>query len=294
MTATASRIEFALTRSLHGVGGELVFDVAATIDSGSFVTLFGPSGAGKTTLLRMLAGLTKPDSGTIVVDGECWFDSVRGVDLPPQRRSIGFVFQDYALFPNLRVRENIAYGAPKGEGAWVDELLEAVALQDLAGRMPHTLSGGQKQRVALARALARKPRLLLLDEPLSALDVGMRLQLQDLLAALHRRFGLTTILVSHDLGEVFRLSQRVLRIERGAIVQSGTPSELFLRQRLGGKINLRAQVLAIRREEVIHVVSLLLGQDIVEVIATSEDVEGVQVGDFVEIAAKAFSPMLFK
>jgi molybdate transport system ATP-binding protein len=242
----------------------------------------------------MLAGLLKPDSGTLVVDGECWFDSERGIDLPPQRRSIGFVFQDYALFPNLRVRENVAYGAPKGEGGWVEELLEAAGLRDLAERMPQTLSGGQKQRVALARALARKPRLLLLDEPLSALDVAMRMQLQDLLAALHRRFGLTTILVSHDLGEVFKLSQRVLRIEGGTIVQTGAPSELFLRRRLGGKINLRAQVLAIRREDVIHVVSLLLGQDIVEVIATDDDIEGVRVGDFVEIAAKAFSPMLFR
>jgi molybdate transport system ATP-binding protein len=294
MTATASAIEFDLAKSLYGTGGGLALNVAATIDAGSFVTLFGPSGAGKTTLLRTLAGLMKPDSGTIVVNGECWFDSSRGIDLPPQRRSIGFVFQDYALFPNLCVRENVAYGASKGEGAWVEELLEAVGLRDLARRMPQTLSGGQKQRVALARALARKPRLLLLDEPLSALDVAMRVQLQDQLTALHRRFGLTTILVSHDLGEVFKLSQRVLRIERGAIVQSGAPSELFLRQRLGGKINLRAQVLAMRREDVIHVVSLLLGQDIVEVIATDDDIEGVRIGDFIEIAAKAFSPMLFR
>lgn len=289
-----SSIEFALRKTLHGVGEEMRFDAAATIAAGSFTTLFGPSGAGKTTLLRMLAGLTRPDSGRIAVDGESWFDAERGVNLSPQQRSIGFVFQDYALFPNLTVRENIAYAVGKGEAAWVDELLGLIGLRDLSARMPQSLSGGQKQRVALARAIARKPKLLLLDEPLSALDAGMRGQLQSQIADIHRRFGLTTILVSHDLGEVFKLSQSVLRIDGGAIVQRGTPAELFLQQRLGGKINLRAQVLAIRREDVVYVVSLLLGQDVVEVIATDEDMASVQVGDFVEVAAKAFSPMLFK
>ncbi|HYD81692.1 MAG TPA: ABC transporter ATP-binding protein [Paucimonas sp.] len=287
-------IEFALRKSLHGPDGTLAFEAAAVIEKGGFVTLFGPSGAGKTTLLRMLAGLTPPDAGRIVVDGECWFDAERRIDLPPQRRSIGFVFQDYALFPNLTVRENIAYALGKGRGEWIEELLESTALQGVRDRLPQTLSGGQKQRVALARALARKPKLLLLDEPLSALDLGLRTQLQDQIAQLHRRFGLTTLLVSHDLGEVFKLSQRVLRIEHGAIVQSGTPAELFLQQRLGGRINLRAQVLAIRREDVVFIVSLLLGQDIVEVIATNDDIEAVEVGDFVEIAAKAFSPLIFK
>jgi molybdate transport system ATP-binding protein len=294
MNPNGAGIEFALKKSLHGSGGTLAFDAAATVAGGSFVTLFGPSGAGKTTLLRMLAGLVRPDAGSIVVNGECWFDSKRRIDLPPQRRSIGFVFQDYALFPNLTVRENVAYAVGKEEGTWVDELLELTALTNLRDRVPQTLSGGQKQRAALARAIARKPKLLLLDEPLSALDVDLRLQLQDQIADLHRRFGLTTILVSHDLGEVFKLSQQVLRIERGVIVQAGTPAGLFLQQRLGGKINLRAQVLAIRREDVIYIVSLLLGQDVVEVIATDDDIAAIQVGDLVEVAAKAFSPMLFK
>jgi len=296
MNQTGTGIEFALRKSLHGAGGTMICDVEASLADKSFVALFGPSGAGKTTLLRMLAGLTRPDTGRIVVDGTCWFDASRGIDLPPQRRSIGFVFQDYALFPNFTVRENLAFavGKEKGEGRWIDELLDLTALQDLQDRLPQTLSGGQKQRVALARAIARKPRLLLLDEPLSALDTAMRLQLQEQLADLHRRFGLTTVLVSHDLGEVFKLAQRVLRIDSGSIVQSGTPAELFLEQRLGGKINLRAQVLALRREDVVYVVSLLLGQDVVEVIATDDDITGIGVGDFVEVATKAFSPMLFK
>lgn len=294
MSASAASLEFVLRKSLHAAGSSMEFDVARSISARSFVALYGPSGVGKTTLLRMLAGLTRPDAGRIVIDGECWFDSTRRIDLPPQRRSIGFVFQDYALFPNLTVRENVAYAVGSEEGGWVDELLELTGLQNLHDRFPHTLSGGQKQRVALARAIARKPRLLLLDEPLSALDIGTRVQLQDQIAALHHRFGLTTLLVSHDLGEVFKLSQQVLYLESGSIKQAGTPAELFLRQRLGGKINLRAQVLAIRREDVIYVVSLLLGQEVVEVVATDDDVAAIRVGDFVEVAAKAFSPMLFK
>jgi molybdate transport system ATP-binding protein len=292
--ANGAGIEFSLQKSLHGPCGAMRVDVAAAMGGKSFVTVFGPSGAGKTTLLRMLAGLTRPDAGRIVVDGECWFDSSQRIELPPQRRSIGFVFQDYALFPNFTVRENIAYAVGKEQGGWIDELLDLMALRELQDRLPQALSGGQKQRVALARAIARKPKLLLLDEPLSALDIGLRLQLQDQIADLHRRFGLTTMLVSHDLGEVFRLSQQVLRIEHGSIIQSGTPAEVFLQRRLGGKINLRAQVLAVRREDVIHVVSLLIGQDVVEVIATDDDIGAVRIGDFVDVAAKAFSPMLFK
>jgi molybdate transport system ATP-binding protein len=287
-------IAFTLTKKLQSAGGQLMLDVQASITAGSFATLFGPSGAGKTTILRMLAGLVTPDAGSIVVDGVTWFDSARRICLAPQKRPIGFVFQDYALFPNLTVRENIAYAAANGDNRWVDELLELTALSSLQHRLPGTLSGGQRQRVALARAIARKPALLLLDEPLSALDAALRLQLQDDLARLHERFGLTTLLVSHDIGEVFKLSKQVMRLDGGRIVHSGTPADVFLHRRLSGKLNLHAQVLAIRREEVIHVVSLLIGQDIIEVIASDNEVAGLRQGDFVSVSAKAASPFLFK
>jgi molybdate transport system ATP-binding protein len=287
-------IEIALTKSLESASGPLRLEIDTRIDKGSFVTLFGPSGAGKTTILRMLAGLTNPDNGKIVVDGQTWFDAAQRINLPPQKRAIGFVFQDYALFPNLNVRENVAYAVEKNETRWIDELLDLTGLAALQGRLPATLSGGQKQRVALARAIARKPALLLLDEPLSALDLALRSQLQDELASLHQRFGLTTVLVSHDLGEVFRLSQRVLRLEGGRILQSGTPAEVFLHRRLSGKLNLHAQVLAIRHEEVVHVVSLLVGQDIIDIIASDDEVAGLREGDRVSVSAKAISPFLFK
>jgi molybdate transport system ATP-binding protein len=287
-------IEFTLTKTLQGATGRLDLEVGAAIASGSFVTLFGPSGAGKTTVLRMLAGLADPDSGRISVNGDCWFDSARGIRQPPQKRGIGFVFQDYALFPNLSVRDNIAYAAPKNDAGWVDELLDLTQLTALQNRKPDTLSGGQKQRVALARAIARKPALLLLDEPLSALDAQARSQLQDDLLRVHQRLGVTTLLVSHDLGEVFKLSQRVLRLENGRIVQSGPPAEVFLHRQFAGKLNLRAQVLAIRREDVVHVVSILIGQEIIDVLASDDEVAELRVGDLVSVSAKAISPMLFK
>lgn len=283
-----------LHKTLDGADGPLQLQVQIGIAKGRFAALFGPSGAGKTTILRMFAGLTHPDRGNIVVNGETWFDSVKRINMPPQKRSIGFVFQDYALFPNMSVRKNLEYSAGRGDARWIDELLELTGLTALQERSPVTLSGGQKQRVALVRALARKPTLLLLDEPLSALDTSLRAQLQDDLKRLHQYLGFTALLVSHDIGEIFKLSQQVLRLEQGRIVQSGTPSDVFLQRRVAGKFNLHAQVLSVRREEVVYVVSLAMGQDIVEVIASEDEVTGLAPGDYVAISAKAFSPHLFK
>jgi molybdate transport system ATP-binding protein len=287
-------IDIDLQKIVHCADGPLHLRVQTTLQPADFVALVGPSGAGKTTVLRMLAGLTEPDSGKIIVDGHAWLDTEKNINLAPQQRSIGFVFQDYALFPNLTVRQNVGYALGQGEDAWLDELLDLTGLGALQHRNPVTLSGGQKQRVALARAVARKPRLLLLDEPLSALDIALRVQLQDELGRLHLRFGLTTLLVSHDLGEVFKLSRRVLRLDRGTVVQSGTPAEVFLTRRLAGKLHLQAQVLAIRREEVIYVLSLLIGKDIVEVIASDDEVAELKQGDLVSVSAKAFSPLIFR
>ena len=285
----------AITRPLPGStpGAPLPGALAQTIGDGEFIALFGPSGAGKTTLLRMLAGLTRPDRGRIVVDGAVWFDAAAGVNLAPQARSVGVVFQDYALFPNLSVRDNIGYAVARADRAWVDELLTLMQLDGLQQQRPAVLSGGQKQRVALARAVARKPRLLLLDEPLAALDYRLRARLQDDLLLLHRRLGVTTLMASHDIGEVFRLADRVWRLEQGCVVQTGTPSDLFLAQRLAGRLALRAQVLALRREEVVTIVSLLVGQDIVDVIAADDEAALLQVGGTVMLSAKTFGALRF-
>jgi len=290
-------IEFDIEKTLQSVGrsrDSFALQMQTKLDGGAFVALFGRSGSGKTTLLRILAGLTKPDAGRIVVNGEVWFDAQNKIDLPPQRRSIGFMFQDYALFPNLSVRDNVGYALGPHDKAWLNELLAMTGLEDLRQRFPDSLSGGQKQRVALVRAIARKPQLLLLDEPLSALDIDMRVQLQEQLIHLQQRLGFTALMVSHDLGEVFKLAQHVLRLEHGKLAQSGTPAQVFLSARHAGKLNVRAQVLDIRREDVINVLSLLIGAEIVDVIASDDEVRNLKPGDLVTISAKAFSPLIFR
>ena len=288
-------IEINLTKKLHAAGGELILTIDVALADGEFTTLFGQSGAGKTTLLRMLAGLTQPDRGRIAVNNEVWFDSERGIDLPPQGRGIGFVFQDYALFPNMSVRRNLEFAlADKNARGRVDELIETMRLGELQQRMPATLSGGQKQRVALARALVRGPKLLLLDEPLSALDAETRLRLQDELLRLHRLHGLTSVIVSHDLSEVFKLSDRVLLLEDGKIARSGSPADMFTDRKLAGRFQFTGEVLAIEQEEVVYAVSVLVGNQIVTVIATADEVAELRIGDRVLLLAKAFNPMLLK
>ena len=221
-------IEIKVNRKLFGANGELNLTFETTIRQGEFVTIYGPSGAGKTSVLRMLAGLLKPDTGFIKFDGNVWFDSSQGIHRRPQLRNIGLVFQDYSLFPNMTVRGNLEFALQKGQSPGiVDDFLELTELGNLADKNPATLSGGQKQRVALARALIRKPGLLLLDEPLSALDSVMQSKLQDYLLQIHEEFKLTTILVSHDIGEVLKMSKRVLILENGRVEKDGAPGDVL-------------------------------------------------------------------
>lgn len=194
---------------------------------GEFVTLLGPSGCGKSTLLRCIAGLTDVDSGSILLQGEDL------VPLPPQKRTIGMVFQSYALFPNMTVEKNVAFGLKmqKLPGHEIDkrvlEVLELVELTDFARRYPHQLSGGQCQRVALARLLVTRPRLLLLDEPLSALDARIRRHLREQIRHIQQELRLTTIFVTHDQEEALTLSDRIVLMNRGKIVQNGNAEALY-------------------------------------------------------------------
>lgn len=198
------------------------------IDTGEILSLLGPSGCGKTTLLRMIAGLETPDRGGSIHFGD---EEVTGLNI--EKRKVGMVFQSYALFPNLSVRDNIGYGLkmqklPRGEITQrVNEVLGLCQLEGLAHREITALSGGQQQRVALARAVAPRPRLLLLDEPLSALDAALRDQLRDELAVLLRRFGITAILVTHDQNEAMAIADRVAVMCQGQIAQIGTPETLY-------------------------------------------------------------------
>jgi len=203
--------------------------VDLTVKAGEFLTLLGPSGCGKTTLLRLLSGFELPDEGSICVDGH------DVTHLPPYRRDLNQVFQSYALFPHLTVRENIAFGlrmqrCPAAEIARrVAEAVELVALGGLEERRPHQLSGGQRQRVALARAIVPRPKVLLLDEPLSALDAKLRQQMQIELKHLQRRLGLTFVFVTHDQEEALTMSDRIAVVNRGRIEQLATAGEIYHR-----------------------------------------------------------------
>lgn len=211
-------------------GGTYVFDrIDFTLQKGEFVTLLGPSGCGKSTLLRCIAGLSMPDTGKLEVDGEDI------TSLAPQKRNIGMVFQSYALFPNMTVEDNIAFGL-KMAGCPVDDISRRVAdsirLVELAGKernKPHELSGGQRQRVALARALVVEPRILLLDEPLSALDARIRKNLREQIRDIQQRLNLTTLFVTHDQEEALQLSDRVFVMDKGRIVQAGTAEDVYTR-----------------------------------------------------------------
>ena len=201
------------------------------LDAPVVTVLLGPSGSGKTTLLRSLAGLERPQRGHIRINGHVWFDAERGVCLPPERRDIGFLSQDYALFPHLTVAANIGFGAGRASRAEIRqrlaELVEAFQLGGLDTRLPGQLSGGQQQRVALARAVFRRPRLLLLDEPLSALDVATREDLRAELRSLLRTLRIPSYLVTHDRIDALALGDQTILLDEGRIVQRGTTRQVF-------------------------------------------------------------------
>ncbi|MDR2152632.1 MAG: ATP-binding cassette domain-containing protein [Helicobacteraceae bacterium] len=287
-------IEIDVKKRLKSANGEIEFAFKGAIGEGEFVTIFGASGAGKTTLLRMIAGLTAPESGAIVVGGETWFDSAKKINLKPQKRRVGFVFQDYALFPNMSVRKNIEFALSKGDRANADRLIDLCGLKSLESQKPSQLSGGQRQRVAFARALAFQPKILLLDEPLSALDNAMRRELQDELLALQKTLRPATLLVSHDLSEVFRLSTKTFVVENGQIAKSGAPSEVFSSANVSNKFRAIGETLAIEECGVVYILTLLLGSDIVKAAATQAEIENIKVGDRVLIASKAFNPLIIK
>ena len=288
-------IEIQLKKILKSSSGEMLLNVQTSLEEGKFTTVYGKSGAGKSTLLMLLAGLLKPDEGFLSVAGETWTDTSKRIHLPPQKRNIGYVFQEYALFPNMTVRENLLFAlAKKQPKSIIDKLVEIIDLGQLQDRMPLTLSGGQKQRVALARALVSKPKLLLLDEPLSALDHEMRVKLQSYILEVHREFRLTTILISHDVSEIIRLSDFMIEMDHGEIIRKGDPASMFTNDRVNAKFQFTGEVINMVKQDFIVIVTVLIGKDLVKVISNDKEAETLQIGDRVLIASKAFNPIIHK
>ena len=264
-----------------------MLEVRENIALGSRVVFFGKSGVGKSTILKALAGLEEIESGRIIVGGEVWNDG--RFSLPPQKRGVGFVFQDYSLFPNLSVYENIAYGK-RADKVRVERLIEMMELGAMREFKPSKLSGGQSQRVAIARALASNPKILLLDEPFSALDSGIKNKLLSEVLGLQKELGFTLILVSHDIGEVYRLSEEVLLLDEGKVISRSSPKGAF------GKNNIQlvAQVLEIKKNDLVCEVCVLVGGEVLSFVAHSDELEGIEVGESVEMVLKSFSPMIRK
>lgn len=282
-------IHFQLAKRLHTAQGYRTLDVKLTIQEGEILGLLGPSGVGKTTLLRLLAGLERPDKGSIEAWGQVWVNTASQQWMPPQARGVGLVFQDYALFPNHTVRGNLAYGLSKGQdAAMVEELLDIMELRALADAYPTRLSGGQQQRVALARAIVPQPKLLLLDEPLSALDLSMRKRLQTYILKLHQRYRLTIILVSHNSHEVYKMAQRAVTLnEEGALEEKEAlkPVDLLSQQQEG--LRLKGEVIGVEEEGAGHVGLVLVGENVMKVPLYPAQMKKIHLGAAVTLLIPA-------
>lgn len=280
-------INIDINKQLKGSSGDMNLEVKLQIEENSFVAISGKSGSGKTTLLRILAGLEKAN-GLLKVGDKVWLSPEKS--LAVQERDIGFVFQDYALFANMNVLENLLFVNKDKDLAM--HLLELTQLTQLTKRLPNTLSGGQQQRVALCRAFMKRPKLLLMDEPLSALDPSMRAKLQDDILKLHKKFKTTTVMVSHDPSEIYKLATRVIVIENGEVLQDATPKEVLLKTTGSQKFSLRGELLDIIKTDIIYVAVVAIGQQIVEVVLDESEVSIFKIGDNVQVSTKAFAPSL--
>ena len=278
----------------NGRGEAFTLDAAFSIPKGKITVIFGPSGSGKSTILRLLAGLEKAEHGHILNGGKTWFDSAKGLDLPPKDRRTGFLFQDLALFPHMNVMQNLLYTTGKKNRAKAEELLEMTQLSGLKDRRPDELSGGQRQRLALARALAGSPNLLLLDEPFSALDREVKKKLYDELTTLHDSLGFTAVMVTHDMAEAYRLAEHAVILKEGKVTKEGSPEEVFLGKSLSTRIQLPAKVIAMESDEIHTLLTVEEGLRTFRVFVDNEEAEKIEIGDEVIVAAKASDALVFK
>jgi len=272
-------------KPLKGVIKNMELNVKLNIKKGEFLAISGESGSGKTTLLRIIAGLEKCN-GVIKVENEIWQN--KDNFLPPQKRNIGYVFQDFALFPNMKVIDNLLY--VKKDNEFANYLLKISGIENLKNRFPNTLSGGQKQRVALCRALMRKPEILLLDEPFSALDEDRREDLQEKLFLFHKKFNLTTIMVSHSSSEIYKLADNLLKLNYGKIVEYGDAKKLLINHKSSEKFLINGKVIDVIKSDVIYILVVSVGNNIVEVVMSENEIKNIKKGSKVSLLTKAFHP----
>lgn len=259
------------------------------IQQGEFLAIFGKSGSGKTTLLRVIAGFEKA-LGFCEFNNEIFFNQKQFLSI--QKRNIGFLFQDYALFENMNVEQNLLFA--KNDQKFANELLELLNLNSHRKNHILELSGGQKQRVALARALMRKPKLLLLDEPFSALDNEIKLNLYDYLLNIHKIYNITTILITHDVSEAYKLANKVIILDQGQIIKQGNPSEVFLKTQGSQKFAIKARILKLQPQDSIIVAILSIGSQITQVALSPLEAQNLKENDEVIISQKAFGLNLIK
>jgi len=280
-----SYIYINVSKNLFGAQKNMNLEINFEIEKNDFLAISGESGSGKTTLLRIIAGLEKAE-GEIKIGNEIWLNKHKF--LPPQKRKIGFVFQDFALFPNMSVLENLLY--VKKDKSLAYKLLEMSAMENLSKRYPNTLSGGQKQRVALCRALMRKPEILLLDEPFSALDEKRKETLQNEIYLFHKEFNLTTIMVSHSSAEIYKLANKLIEIKNGRIIKKGTPRDILLKTKGSEKFSLKGKIIDIIKADIINIAVVSLGSHIVEIVISQNEAAKFKKNDDIIISTKAFHP----
>ncbi len=261
-------------------------DICLDLEENSFNVLTGPSGSGKTSFMRCIAGLATPDSGSIVCSDEIWFDSSVKINIPPYKRKTGFVFQDYALFRKKTVLSNMRYACR--DDSFIKDLLRLSGLDSLSHCYPSILSGGQKQRLALIRSLSTRPRILLLDEPLSATDHTNRSRLQEAIKTLCRKNRTTTIMVSHDLEEIYRMADRVITIDSGRIISDSEPSKFAANPESSHKLYLPGVILGINHDDVSSTITASCSNQPLKLVTTRSDASEFKKGEKVHITAKAF------
>ena len=288
-----NHIDVKLKKSFSDTGFNI--DVDFTLPRGGITVIFGPSGSGKSTILRLLAGLECAEAGSIYLGSQPWVDSTKGINLPPQERAVGFLFQDLALFPHLDVKANIGYALDgKNNLNSVTKMIDMAELTGLEDRYPHELSGGEKQRVALSRALIRSPELLLLDEPFSALDASVKKTLYNEIIKLHKKIGFTAVLVTHDLAEAYKLAEHAVTLKSGKVERQGSPEEVFLGKGLSTRIQIPVKVFAMESDEIHTLLSVEDGGRTFRVFVDNDEAKSISIGDEVIVAAKASEALVFK